>query len=379
MTVFFAHPRGGWGIVLTNSMSEKKGTTTATTDEVSAKAKKTNRKDTTKESATASTSNENIMLAVLKSIQENQNALVQRMDSMESQLNDYGYQDELEGYDANQEVAPMEMELSELDSKAEGQSRFACLSKKFKPEDVIDLNIDNVLATTTTNLYRQGMDEKLYENAVKDENCPRPGNAEGLQVAKVNKLVWDLIPAHSRSTDLKMQNISTSLVKAGCVLVKTMGKLASLEDSLKEKNLEEEINLSQIMDSLNDVLGLSGQANYQANMMRRDLLRPELKKEYSHLCNHSQPVTKWLFGDDVSKTAKEIEEFAKIGQRMSGQHHMRGGYRSRPGFRGRYRPYPLPGRGRGYGMPTQTQAYSRQNMDSKNLPRRGGARGAHRM
>ncbi|KAL5006812.1 hypothetical protein ScPMuIL_015618 [Solemya velum] len=128
VTVFFAHPRGGWGIVLTNSMSEKKGTTTATTDEVSAKAKKTNRKDTTKESATASTSNENIMLAVLKSIQENQNALVQRMDSMESQLNDYGYQDELEGYDANQEVAPMEMELSELDSKAEGQP--FCLSKQ---------------------------------------------------------------------------------------------------------------------------------------------------------------------------------------------------------------------------------------------------------
>ena len=29
------------------------------------------------------------------------------------------------------------------------------------------------------------------------------------------------------------------------------------------------------------------------------MLRPELKREYSHLCTHSLPVTKELFGDDM--------------------------------------------------------------------------------
>ena len=44
-------------------------------------------------------------------------------------------------------------------------------------------------------------------------------------------------------------------------------------------------------------------------MVRRDRLRPELKREYSHLCTHSIPVTKELFGDDV---------------------HLSGGFRGRP-------------------------------------------------
>ena len=45
-------------------------------------------------------------------------------------------------------------------------------------------------------------------------------------------------------------------------------------------------------------------------------LRPELNQEYSNLCNRNRPFTKYLFGDDVSRSAKEIEDCSKISNRM---------------------------------------------------------------
>jgi len=201
---------------------------------------------------------------------------------------------------------------------------------------------------------------------VKDETCPRPGNCEGLMVARMNKLVWDVMSPQSRSLDKKMQQIATSAVKAGVHLTKTMSMLVDVDkDSFNEDRKKE------ILDGCNDALALMGHANYQVNMTRRDLLRPELKREYSHLCTHSLPVTKELFGDDISKTAREIEDSAKIGFKMSGQYG-RGNYRGRPMFRGRARGYgQMRGRGQSYYAPTGPTRYGQ---DPKNLPRRGGVK-----
>ena len=74
-------------------------------------------------------------------------------------------------------------------------------------------------------------------------------------------------------------------------------------------------------------------------MLRRDLLKPELRNEYNHLCTHSLPYTNQLFGDDVSKTAKEIEECSKMGYKLQ--------YGSGRGAYGFFRPRGGRGRGRG--------------------------------
>lgn len=246
------------------------------------------------------------------------------------------------------------------------------MAKKFKPTDVCGNDIDEYLANNVTDLFRKGMHEELYEKTVKDENCPRPGNCDGLMVAKMNKLVWDVMSPQTRSNDKKMQQIATSIVKAGIFLTKTMTMLVANEQDKSETEREK-----HILDSCNDALALMGHANYQVNMMRRDMLRPELKREYSHLCTHSLPVTKELFGDDISKTAREIEDSAKIGFKMSGQYG-RGNYmyRGRPGLRGLNRDY---GHMRGRGQSPLAYAYPSQGplkygQDPKNLPRRGGVK-----
>ena len=57
-------------------------------------------------------------------------------------------------------------------------------------------------------------------------------------------------------------------------------------------------------------------AKRQMNLTRKYLLKQKLKYEYIYFCNHQVPNANQLFGDDVSKTAKEIEDAAKIGNIM---------------------------------------------------------------
>jgi flagellin-specific chaperone FliS len=75
-------------------------------------------------------------------------------------------------------------------------------------------------------------------------------------------------------------------------------------------------NMNEYFDKCNDVLAPLGHANRHINTTRRDFRKPELMSEYLHLCSHSVPFTKWLFGDDVSKTAKDIEDCSKIGNKL---------------------------------------------------------------
>lgn len=245
-------------------------------------------------------------------------------------------------------------------------SRFACLAKRFKTVEVCDKDIDPVLAANMNELFRKGMEEEQYENMVKDDVYPRPSNCEGLVTVKLNQLVWDIVSPAARSRDKKLQSIETSIVKSASILAKVVDKAAKVENKAQQSGCE----LGYFIDGCNDALALLGHANRQVNMARRDFLKPELRNEYAHLCTHSLPFTNQLFGDDLSKTAKEIEECSRIGYKLL---HGRGSYRGRPPYmhRGRGRGYSFgaaSGRGRGTARPGE------YNTGPKKPQRRGGVK-----
>ncbi|CAG2253841.1 unnamed protein product [Mytilus edulis] len=195
------------------------------------------------------------------------------------------------------------------------------MSKKFKQKELTGENIDETLAENITDLFRNGMDESQYNEMIKDELNPRPAKTDN------------------------------------------------------ETN-----EFSEVIDECNDVLALLGHTNRQINLARRDFIKYELNNEYTHLCAQSQPYTTFLFGDDVSKVAKDIEDCSKIANRI---HFGRGSSRSRGRFgrggRGRFGR----GRGRGRGIGRDFyESHSRQDFAStsndsgaNNYPRRGGSRG----
>lgn len=251
------------------------------------------------------------------------------------------------------------------------ESRFQTMSKRFKAHEECSVNVDGVLAQNINELFVEGIDDGRYTELTKDEINARPENCHGLVVVKLNQMIWDAISPMARTRDKKMQNIETSVIKSAVILTKVVNKLAGIE---KERNDK----FGTIIDECNDSLALLGHANRQINLTRKDFLRPELNAEYSHLCNHSRPVTSYLFGDDVSKSARELEDSAKITNKMftSGRPYRGGFMRRRAGRVPRYgfrggRGRASRGRGQFY-FDTQTSA------ESKNFTPRGSSRGVAR-
>ena len=122
---------------------------------------------------------------------------------------------------------------------------------------------------------------------------------------KLNKLIWD-VSAKAHNNDKKLQNMEKYFIKAGIDLTKTMVSLSKME-----KECSGDLNFTNVLNSCEDAFALLGQANVDTNMTQRDFLLPELKSEYAHLYNRSYPSTSELFGDDVSKAAKELRPAIK--------------------------------------------------------------------
>ena len=111
-------------------------------------------------------------------------------------------------------------------------------------------------------------------------------------------------------------------------------------------------------------------AVFEMNMLRRELIKPGLPEKFLPLCKISIPVTENLFGDELSKSIKDIDEMNKITGKMARQH--------------RYAPYGIRGRGRGNNQqhflarggsqPTRPTRPYRGNLSA----RRGRGRGAGR-
>ena len=340
--------------------------------------------------------NEDVVLNILKNIQSVQlqtksefESLVKRMDSMENAMNE-PYCEDFEGYGPEDYYSESQSDIGDDFSSASvkcdkpgtsgssaeprGYDRFSGLSKRFKSVEICGENIDETLAGHVTDLFRKGMDEAQYEQMVKDENIPRPENCEGLQLVRMNRIIWDIMSRQAQTADAKLQKCAMSVIKASVILAKAVDKLVKSEKSLKDsdKSAPGTVDFDSVIESFNDAIALLGHANYQNSMVRLDLVKPELKKEFSFLCNHNIPYTGWLFGDDVSKTVKEIEDSSKMGHKVhqGGFNYRKGPMRGRGGFRGtyRYRPYGAFMRGRGFGA---TRAPLSQADEGKNSRRLG--------
>ena len=325
---------------------------------------------------------ESEIMQCLRQIQTSQSTYDQKVDGMMERLkkleDTYQYEEDAyydyENCDLESQEENLVQDVSGPSSPKKQKtdnSRFASMAKRFKGKEVCDTAVDSSLAENINDVFMNGMDEEHYNTMIKDENISRPENCEALVTVKCNKMIWDLCPTSTKFIDKKLQNSETSLIKGSILVTKVVNKLAQVESEATEKGLD----LTNVIDQCNDALSLFGHANRQLNMSRREILKPELKSEFSHLCNPSVPYTKELFGDDLSKTAKEIEDSVKMSHRI--QYGFQRPFTRGRVFRGRSRgrSYSVaPYRPRGaYGT---NHAYS--GADPKNQGRRGGQRGALR-
>ena len=132
---------------------------------------------------------------------------------------------------------------------------------------------------------------KAYDKHIKPKNCAT------LLVPKVNPPIWENLSTTTRSRDVKIQGVMKPMVKGLIAIAKT-----------PKPTMEQE-----------EGLALVAHAFYEMNNLRKDLIKPELNKRYVHLCKPTVRPTEWLFGDQLSKTVKDLDEEQKAVGVMRGR------------------------------------------------------------
>jgi hypothetical protein len=128
---------------------------------------------------------------------------------------------------------------------------------------------------------------------------------------------------------LFFQIIQSAVIKASVNLTKLSNKLNEMDSEISE-------GLQSLITLCTDALALLGHTNKLINVKRKELHRPDLGREYYNLSSPSLPFSEFLYGDEVAKSVKEIQDLNKISSKVHGKSH-RGSFRG--SFRGRGRPY----------------------------------------
>ena len=294
---------------------------------------------------------QNEVLAVLSTINKNQNAQDKRLKQIEIKIAEYDETEfnpdsyEYEEYDCSVEQTDENNNdsrsvITEIKPSVTQNSAdvFEGIFKKYNQIDEVDSAVNGNLATMVNKVFREGISDDKLQKLLKETH--RPDNCDSLVKTRVNNLVWNLLSPQIHTIDSNMQKIQEAMIKAAIIFTKLLSVNASI---LHETQIE----------AGTDTLGLLGQANKLLNLRRKELHKSNLNPEYHFLCSASQKFTDMLYGDDISKNVKEIQDVNKIGTRIKGSSQSSYQNRGRGGrFRGVMRGRVTKNRGRGRGSYT---------------------------
>ena len=120
-----------------------------------------------------------------------------------------------------------------------------------------------------------------------------PSNCNSLNVPVVNTPIWGNISAAIRQQELKIQRILKLLTAGITAFVRSVDG--------------EELNLDQ-----EDALALLCATQNEINGFRKNSIRPALNPKFAGLCKPPPPPPpRQLFGEDLSKRVRELDEQAK--------------------------------------------------------------------
>ncbi|XP_055507755.1 uncharacterized protein LOC129707038 [Leucoraja erinacea] len=120
-----------------------------------------------------------------------------------------------------------------------------------------------------------------------------PRNCAALNVPKVNRSIWRHVGQDIRSLDIKIQNASKGLSAGITALARTL----------------ENVDMS---NDMKDALALFCNVQFELNNIRKGAIQPALDPKFAILCKQKAiKPQNLLFGGDLSKQVKDLEEEAK--------------------------------------------------------------------
>ena len=156
--------------------------------------------------------------------------------------------------------------------------------------------VDIIAERRNDSCSKKPLDTKLKEL---QDKYKTPENCKVLCVPKVNLELWHDLPRATRTRDLGLQEVQKNIIKSGQPML-------LLFDTVVKAKAEK---------MLADAVTLIGHASYLASLKRREFLKPDISSAYQSVCSKSNPVTTFLFGDELPKHIKDIGEVNKISRK----------------------------------------------------------------
>lgn len=174
------------------------------------------------------------------------------------------------------------------------------LSQEFEAKDSYGPKVNEKLAKTV-NL---GLKSNFLASTCKELSgkYKTPENCEWARVPLINSEIW--------SSDSLQESYKTNdklFYKNQSLITKAMIPVIQIMNNCKEKKNEKET-----FDLACDAFQLLAYAHRDESNIRRQMLKPAVHKCYRKLSNPSTPVTENLFGDDLHKQIKDINETRKF-------------------------------------------------------------------
>ena len=201
------------------------------------------------------------------------------------------------------------------------------LADFFESEEKCGPEVSGGLAKT----LNRGMRSRIAASKIDEvaDKYLRPKNCDNLSVPKVNPEIWDKMSDTAQGRDIGFQKLQAQLLKAVVIQARLM------DDVLKAMKEKQHVDVAKCWKQSSHGFQMLAHTFSQMSQKRRDLIRPEVGKQYRRLCSANTPITSLLFGDELNKQIKEITDADRVGNKLSTSSYYQKGRQSH-----RHQPYP---------------------------------------
>lgn len=240
------------------------------------------------------------------------------------------------------ECAPINYALEssdteESENETDGEDLLAKMELMYSDSDGTGEKVNEKLAKNVNLSFRKFL-STTNQKTVK-EKYKIPSNCENVKVPKVNFEIWEEARHFIKTKDLSLVKAQTLMSKAAVPIIEIVN------EGLKEKGSQEEKSKTRITKA-SDALIMLASAFTELNQIRKDNFKRGLPAQYrNRLCNTgNEPSKDWLFGDELPKKIKEINDTRSMSSKLSRKPEM-SSYRHQP-YKADYRRNKIAGYGK---------------------------------
>ena len=174
----------------------------------------------------------------------------------------------------------------------------------FNDDECFGSKVSDALAKRINEAFSKKPIESKFK-ALAEKYCS-PENCNLLTVSRVNPGIWNDLPRVSKKLDVGLQEAQKSAVHAAQAIT------LAVESLIRCKKEKAEFDQKLLLDYLCDSLSFIGNASFQVSLKRRELLKPDLSRNFCSLYSSSTPLSRFLFGDELRERVKDITRANKI-------------------------------------------------------------------